>query len=107
MLPVTVVIVNYKTVKLTEGAVRSCLSEPEVEEVIVVDNDSQDGSADELTQTFRGQKVRILETNENLGFGAACNKGASKAHTPFLFFLNSDAFVMICRSCFKKQPCTK
>ena len=94
MPTVTPIIVNYRTPKLTVGAVRSCLSEPEVDEVIIIDNASDDGSADIFTETFRGQKVRILEMSENLGFGAANNKAVGKAHGDYVFFLNSDAHIL-------------
>lgn len=91
---VTAIIINYKTPDLTMGAVRSCLGEPEIAEVIVIDNGSGDESADALTEQFRGTKARVMENDRNLGFGAANNKGISKAHTEFVFLLNSDAFVM-------------
>ncbi len=91
---VTAIIINYKTPELTMGAVRSCLGEPDIAEVIVIDNGSGDESADTLTEQFRGTKARVMENDKNLGFGAANNKGISKAHTEFVFLLNSDAFVM-------------
>jgi len=91
---VTAIIVNYRTPDLTKGAVRSCLGEPEIAEVIVIDNDSGDDSADILTEEFRGQKVRVMESDANAGFGAANNKGIAKARTDYVFLLNSDAFVL-------------
>jgi N-acetylglucosaminyl-diphospho-decaprenol L-rhamnosyltransferase len=91
---VTPIIVNYRTADLTQGAVRSCLTEPEVEEVIVIDNGSDDESADVLSDAFRGQNVRVLENEDNVGFATANNKGIGKAKTEFVFLLNSDAFLV-------------
>jgi GT2 family glycosyltransferase len=91
---VTVIIVNYRTPDLTKGAVRSCLSEPEVEEVIVIDNGSGDESADILTEEFRGKNVRVMENEDNVGFATANNKGVGRARTDYVLLLNSDAFVL-------------
>ncbi len=94
MEEVTAIVINYRTPDLTKGAVRSCLAEPEIAEVIVIDNASGDESADILTEEFRGNRVRVMENDKNIGFGGANNKGISKARTDFVFLLNSDAFVL-------------
>ncbi|MGY0505940.1 glycosyltransferase [Luteimonas sp. e5] len=56
-------------------------------EVIVVDDASADGSADELA---RVAGLRLLRRAENGGFIDACNDGASAARGRFLVFLNND-----------------
>ncbi len=94
MPDVTAVIVNYRTPELTKGAARSCLSEPDVSEVIIIDNASGDESADILTNTFRGQRVRVMENDSNEGFASATNKGINRSRTEYAFVLNSDAFVL-------------
>jgi hypothetical protein len=91
---VTAIVINYRTPDLTKGAVRSCLGEPDVAEVIVIDNGSGDESADTLTEEFRGQRVRVMENDVNLGFASANNKGINKARSDYVFMLNSDAFVL-------------
>lgn len=90
----TAIIVNYRTPELTKGAARSCLTEPDVQEVIVIDNGSGDDSADILTEEFRGQRVRVMENEDNVGFATANNKGMNRAKTDYVFLLNSDAFVL-------------
>lgn len=91
---VAAVIVNYRTKELTAAAVTSVLVEPEVREVVVVDNGSGDGSAGHLRSTFAGEPVRIVESGANLGFGPAVNLGALECRAPLLLILNSDATVV-------------
>lgn len=57
--------------------------------VIVVDNGSTDDTKD-LLDSFR--EVLYLRNEDNLGFAAACNRGASSADTPAVCFLNNDAY---------------
>jgi N-acetylglucosaminyl-diphospho-decaprenol L-rhamnosyltransferase len=90
---VAVVVVNYRTMRLTEAAVRSVLTDPVVEEVVVVDNASGDGSAEFLRSAFAQHSVRVVESPENMGFGRGVNLGVSAARAPFVFLLNSDAEV--------------
>jgi len=57
-------------------------------EVVVVDNGSTDDSLAGVEQL--GVSVRVIRNNENRGFGAACNQGASGAAGDYLLFLNPD-----------------
>ncbi len=57
-------------------------------EIIVVDNGSEDGSADFLRANFPG--VRMLALGENLGFGGGSNEGFRAARNDIVVLLNSD-----------------
>ncbi|MEO8026748.1 MAG: glycosyltransferase [Bryobacteraceae bacterium] len=57
-------------------------------EVIVVDNGSEDGSADFLREAFPSVRVVALETN--LGFGGGSNAGFAAAKNDVVVLLNSD-----------------
>jgi GT2 family glycosyltransferase len=57
-------------------------------EIVVVDNDSTDGSADLVEQEF--PHVRVLR-RENRGFAYGNNRGLLAVDAPFVLFLNADA----------------
>lgn len=59
------------------------------DEVVVVDNGSQDATAAGLR---RYPWVRVVSNAENRGFAAACNQGAALARGEVVVFLNNDWF---------------
>ncbi|MDJ0797348.1 MAG: glycosyltransferase family 2 protein [Calothrix sp. MO_167.B12] len=60
-------------------------------EIIVVDNASQDGSVEFITDKF--PHVKLIELSENRGFGAGNNAGARIASGEFLLLLNTDTIL--------------
>jgi len=89
----SVLIVNYKTKELTVNCVRSLQAyvDPALYEVIIVDNDSSDGSAAYIRAQLPA--VTLIESEKNIGFGAANNLAAIKASGEYLLMLNSDTLV--------------
>ena len=57
-------------------------------EIIVVDNGSEDGSAEFLREHF--PSVRVLALDRNLGFGGGSNAGFRAAKNDIVVLLNSD-----------------
>jgi len=57
-------------------------------EIIVVDNGSEDGSANFLHENFPA--VRVLALGRNLGFGGGSNEGFRTAKNDIVVLLNSD-----------------
>jgi GT2 family glycosyltransferase len=57
-------------------------------EIVVVDNGSDDGSADYLRENF--PTVRVVALSENLGFGGGSNEGFKAASNDIVVLLNSD-----------------
>jgi GT2 family glycosyltransferase len=60
-------------------------------EIVVVDNASRDDSRSYLPQRF--PEVRFLWNQGNIGFGRACNQGASLSGGEYILFLNPDTIV--------------
>lgn len=56
------------------------------DEVIVVDNGSEDGSA----EMARSRGATVLEMGANAGFARAVNRGVEAARTPWVAILNND-----------------
>ncbi len=82
----------------TRDILRDCLASVQrhlaaVEhEVIVVDNASEDGSADMVAAEFPA--VRLVRNAENVGFGRANNQAMRLAHGDWLLLLNSDTLLV-------------
>ncbi len=91
MIKISVIIVSYKAKDLIVRCVSSILAQLTGldAEVIVVDNNSQDGAMAYLQQVFPA--VKTISSLENVGFGAACNIGFDISLGQRILFLNSDA----------------
>jgi GT2 family glycosyltransferase len=61
----------------------------EGDELIVVDNDSEDGTPEAVEAL--APAARVVRTGRNLGFAAGCNAGAAEAGGDLLVILNPDA----------------
>lgn len=86
------VVVNHNGCSLLADCLGKLTSLPDPpQEIVVVDNGSSDGSVEMTRQRF--PKVRLLELEDNLGFGVANNRGAALTDGEFLLFLNSDAWL--------------
>jgi GT2 family glycosyltransferase len=85
------IVLNYNGRGFVEEAVQSLIDQdlPGLE-VLVVDNGSTDGSADEVASRF-GDRVRLIRSARNLGFGAGNNLALREARGRHLILLNNDA----------------
>ncbi len=86
----SVIIVNYKSWKHLENCLDSLhFSSQKISlEVIVVDNQSNDGNLTEFEKKY--DWVRFLENSGNNGFANANNFGAQHANSDYFLFLNPD-----------------
>jgi GT2 family glycosyltransferase len=93
---VAVVVVNWNRRDL----LRSCLQSLERQnwkqpfEVVIVDNGSQDGSAEMVVAEFSaspGFSVKLIRNSENRGFCAANNQGIAATGADLVALLNNDA----------------
>lgn len=86
----TVIIVSYNTRELTLEAVRT-LYQTTVKtpfHCIVLDNASEDGSADAIADAF--PQVELIRSDENLGFAEGNNIAARRTNSEWLLLLNPD-----------------
>ncbi len=97
----SIIIVSYNTRELTLQTVHSVFNEiagssllKGQTEVIVVDNDSRDGSAEALKKEFaKRAHFKLIENPENSGFAKANNLAIEKSHGTYILLLNSDTIV--------------
>jgi GT2 family glycosyltransferase len=90
---VGVVICTYRSSGDVAAALRSCAASGIAENrITVVDNGSDDGSADLVEAQF--PSVRLLRLKRNLGFAAANNLGAKQLGGDSLLLLNPDAVLV-------------
>lgn len=101
-LQLSVIIVNYNVKHFLEQCLFSVAKAAErvTTEIIVIDNNSTDGSMAYLGPKF--PQVRFVANKENTGFAKACNQGLALASGKYILFLNPDTIVP--EDCF--QQCT-
>ncbi|HEY0665516.1 MAG TPA: NAD-dependent epimerase/dehydratase family protein [Gallionella sp.] len=86
---VSIVIVNYNAGEILPYCVAQ--ASLQAEQVIVVDNASDDGSVAVLKESF--PSVTVIANERNLGFAKACNQGARVASGDHILFLNPDCIL--------------
>ena len=93
---------NFKKKDFTLACIHSLYNQYESEfknntmEVIIVDNNSKDGSVEAIRDEIKLKKyinMHVIANHENNGFGSGCNIGAKKAKGEFILFLNNDTLV--------------
>ncbi|MRR36596.1 glycosyltransferase, partial [bacterium] len=92
-MDLSVIIVNYNVRQFLENALQSvqrALAGIQAE-VFVVDNASDDGSAEMVRRNFPG--VILLENTANVGFARANNLALRRATGKYLLLLNPDTVV--------------
>ncbi len=89
----SIVVVNWNTREMTRECLQSVYDNLEgvSAEVILVDNASEDGSADMVAQDF--PQAVLIRNDDNRGFAAANNQGFEIAKGEFVLLLNSDTLV--------------
>jgi len=99
-MQLSVIIVNYNSKALLENclfSVQKAMEELD-DEIIVIDNNSTDGSKEYLPQKFSG--VRFIFNDTNLGFAKACNQGFKISSGKYILFLNPDT--VLTETCLKE-----
>ena len=92
--PISVIMVSYKTGSVLKESLVAALQDPEISEIILIDNGN-----DALMRGWLGAisaqypKLSLLQGHGNIGFGRACNYGAALARGEYLLFVNPDAVI--------------
>ncbi len=87
---ISVIVVNWNRRELLRACLASLLRQiGPAPEIIVVDNGSDDGSAELVVAAFPG--IRLIRNRENRGFCAANNQGIQAAEGRLIALLNNDA----------------
>lgn len=89
----SIIIVSYNTRDITHDCLKSIYNAiwRDEFEVIIVDNNSHDGSVEMIKKEFPA--VKIIVNKENKFFSIANNQGAKIANGDYLLLLNSDTLV--------------
>jgi len=91
---VSVVMVVYMTGAVLRDSITLVLSDPLVDEFVIVDNGSPPKVAAKLQALGRKEpRVRLVQGHGNIGFARGANLGAQVARGRSLVFLNPDALL--------------
>lgn len=88
---ISIIIVNYNVKEYIISCIESIYKHSKSEitfEIIVIDNNSSDGSANSINKEF--PKINLIENKTNTGFTKAVNQAAKKSIGKYLFILNPD-----------------
>ncbi len=87
-----VVLVNFRTADMTIRSISSILMHEiaNIENIIVVDNNSADGSIDRISAAY--PRLRVVASSINGGFGAGVNLGLRRLRQRYVLVLNPDTY---------------
>lgn len=87
----TIAIIHRNGFKTLKSALNSILADiTDNDEVIIVDNNSTDGSIDKIGQDSLYQQVRIIKHACNAGYGYSCNQAMVKGNGKYFLLCNND-----------------
>ncbi len=96
----SIIILSYNTKDITKDcllSIRKSLQKSSLKvEIIVVDNNSTDGSVQaikKLAKNFTNPQLKVYALKKNLGYAKGNNFAAKKANSDTLLFLNSDTII--------------
>lgn len=91
---ISIVMVSYYTGPSLMESVPAVLADPDILELIIVDNGNTASARERLWALAKGERrIRLVQGQGNVGFGRACNYGARLAKGDYILFLNPDAVI--------------
>ncbi|MCO6564250.1 MAG: glycosyltransferase family 2 protein [Apibacter sp.] len=93
MKQLSIIVVNYRVKKFLKDCIQSCLyAIKNIDaEIIVVDNNSLDGSQELISELF--PQVKWIQNTTNLGFSKANNIGVMQSSGKYTLILNPDTII--------------
>lgn len=95
MNDISIIIVNYNVkeyiIPCIESIYRHSVSKLRIE-IIIVDNNSYDGSVDLIAKKF--PEIKIIKNINNEGFSKGINKGIKVANGKYYYILNPDTYFL-------------
>ncbi|MFC2951051.1 glycosyltransferase family 2 protein [Marinicaulis aureus] len=89
---ISAVMVSYFTGPVLARSIAALRAQPEIAEIILVDNGNFPGDVKEAT-AGAGAPVQVISGQGNVGFAAGCNLGARNASADYLLIINPDALM--------------
>jgi GT2 family glycosyltransferase len=99
MTTLSIIILSFNTKDLVAECITSLVRwykqqlDTKEFEIILVDNNSSDGTLDTLKKAPFFKYIKLIENKENAGFSKGSNIGVSHAKGKYILFLNSDTTV--------------
>lgn len=93
-MDLSIIVVNYNGGEVLKNCLDSVIRETKQVnyELFVVDNNSTDGSVDEIRRLF--PNTILMENGENLGFAKANNQAIKRSTGKYILLLNPDTVVL-------------
>jgi len=88
---VSVILVSFHSGSVMWRALDALGAQPGLREILLVDNGNPPAVRAELDRRAAAGRIRLLRSEHNQGFAAACNLAAAAAQGELLLFLNPDA----------------
>ena len=92
---ISAIIVNFNSGEWLGRAVQALLASSTPVQLLVVDNDSQDGSLSGIEKPLAAGRLRLIRNAGNRGYASACNQILEHADADYYLLLNPDCEVHI------------
>ena len=92
MNKISIIIVSYNVKSYLSNSIDSIMKSSIKDfELIIIDNNSFDGSTDYISNNY--PLAKLIPNSSNVGFGKAVNQGAKIANSDYLLILNPDTII--------------